>query len=156
MPPPSAFRTSVVSWDLDNPPPPQPSVVGTAVSGKTVVLTVLTLDHAVQSGDRMDVPDVRMDVRYGTCVVVRNGHFECTVPESNPIRNRDGNAAKAFGYISHDVIDVQVLPSGESGPGGQSGGESASVTGVSIVSDPGADKTYMQGDKIRIVATRTG
>ena len=71
----------------------------------------------------------------------------------------EADAPLAHAGLAHDEnhkVDHQV--SSDSGPSGQSGPDvepvaSVSVTGVSVVSDAGADKTYGDGDKIRVQVT---
>ena len=81
------------------------------------------------------------------------------------VRAGGADAALAHTGLAHDAdhkVDWQTQPesagpAGASGPGGASGngGDSGppTVTGVAVVSDPGADDTYMLGDTIRIRAT---
>ena len=84
VPPGSAFSLGVSGGALGAPPPPQPSVVRTAVSGNAVTVT---LDVAVAH-------DKRMSVGY-------------VPPASNPIRNPDGGEAKAITW--RDYLTVRVL-----------------------------------------------
>ena len=68
-----------------------------------------------------------------------------------------GDAALAHDGLAHDTehkVDWQVASDTQGGVG-SSGGPAATVTGVSVVSDPGADDTYGLDDTIRVRATFT-
>ena len=102
---------------------------GVAVSGKTVTLT---LASAVDGGDTVKV-------RY-------------TRPPSRPLRTRAGTVVPTFAD--------RAVPNNTGGAFGNAGGPMTlqatasppSVTGVSVVSDAGADKTYALGETIRVRA----
>ena len=66
-----------------------------------------------------------------------------------------GDAALAHDGLAHDTdhqVDWRVASDTQGGVG-SSGGPAASVTGVSVVSDPGADDIYGLDDTIRVRAT---
>ena len=83
------------------------------------------------------------------------------------IRSGGTDGALAHTGLGHDAnhkVDWQTEPEEEGGGGGGDGGVVGlsglsgdsgppSVTAVSVVSDPGDDKTYLQGDKIQVRAT---
>ena len=73
------------------------------------------------------------------------------------IRSGGTDADLAHTGLAHDAshkVNWRLAPeSGAGGTGGASGNSAPpSVTAVAVVSDPGADKTYLLGDKIRIRA----
>ena len=101
---------------------------GVAVSGKTVTLT---LASAVSHGDEVKV-------RYSK-------------PSSMPLQSAHG--AAVFTFADQDVTnntaeDASALVAKE-----EELVPAVSVTGVSVVSDPGADKTYGIGDTISVQVT---
>ncbi|MCY4428835.1 MAG: SwmB domain-containing protein, partial [Rhodospirillales bacterium] len=66
---------------------------------------------------------------------------------------RWGTGGSISGYSEGANVALRLTTVGSSGAGGNSGGEPASVTGVSVVSSAGADKTYGDGDRIEVRAT---
>ena len=64
-----------------------------------------------------------------------------------------GNAALGHDELPHDTdhkVDWRVASDTQGGSGGSGGTDAPTVSGVTIISDPGADDTYGLGDTIRV------
>ena len=98
---------------------------GVAISGKTVTLTLASEVS----------PTDTVKVRY-------------TRPRSNPLQGAGGIVVDTF---PDQAVTNNTGTSGNAG--GDSGGEPASVTGVTVISRAGTDKTYGLGDTIHVRVT---
>ena len=84
---------------------------------------------------------------------------DATLSDSGKTATWDGNMGLPDLWTVNQKVSLRLTTSGSgsSGPSGQSGGaDPASVTGVSVVSSAGADKTYGDGDRIEVRATFDG
>ncbi|MDE2780620.1 MAG: SwmB domain-containing protein [Chloroflexota bacterium] len=104
-------------------------------------ILVLGLDKEIPRDWTLHVGDRRLPVADATL-----SNSDQTATWNNP----------GFTWTNGQKVQLR-LTTGGGGAGGNSGGtEPASVTGVSVVSDAGADRTYGDGDTIRVRVTFDG